>query len=189
MIKILLSILLISSVSLQAMQKENITNDIKKMTKDLIKITLSTDEEFQKRKEIEKIIKPLFNFKIVGKLSLGKRAWSKATKIQRQDYMKYFVISIKNFYINKFSLYKNQEITFLNITTNKKKLILHTIVMDNNIKNKFDYKMYKTKKNGWLVYDMNIAGISIIKVFKAQYKDYLKNNSLDDLIKMLKSNA
>ena len=52
------------------------------------------------------------------------------------------------------------------------------------------YKFYKPKKRDedkdlWLIYDVEIMGVSILKADKAQFKEFLQTKSVKDLMDVL----
>ncbi|MEJ2469219.1 MAG: ABC transporter substrate-binding protein, partial [Campylobacterales bacterium] len=59
---------------------------------------------------IEKEMDPYFDFTLMAKLSLGKEGWTSATPAQRKEYVRLFERRIKDSYMNKIDLYKDEEI-------------------------------------------------------------------------------
>jgi phospholipid transport system substrate-binding protein len=49
------------------------------------------------------------------------------------------------------------------------------------------YKFRKHKKRGWLVYDVNILGVSFIQTYRSQFAGVLKTKTMDELIEDLKN--
>ena len=52
------------------------------------------------------------------------------------------------------------------------------------------YKFYKPKrqkesKHSWLIYDVEILGVSILKTDKAQFKEFLQTKSIYELMDLL----
>ena len=63
-----------------------------------------------------------------------------------------------------------------------------TNVISKNKKEKIEivYKLYKNDKNDWLIYDMDILGVSIIQTYRTQLSEILsKNSNFNDLITQL----
>ena len=50
------------------------------------------------------------------------------------------------------------------------------------------HKLYKDKKKGWLVYDVEVLGVSIVQTYRSQFSGYLKKKSMGDLMERLRSN-
>jgi phospholipid transport system substrate-binding protein len=50
------------------------------------------------------------------------------------------------------------------------------------------YKFHKSKNiDEWLIYDVEMLGVSIMKTYRNQFKEYLATNSFDNLLIKLKT--
>lgn len=49
------------------------------------------------------------------------------------------------------------------------------------------YKFYRSKNGTWLIYDVNIAGVSIVQTYRAQFIEILKRKTVYELIDQLRS--
>ena len=99
---------------------------------------------------------------------------------------------MKKSYSAKIDKYTDEEILINSIKQPKKtRVTLNTSLVSAGDKLEVIYKFYKPKKqiknkNVWLVYDVVIAGVSIIKTDKAQFRAVLKESSIDDLMERLR---
>ena len=59
-------------------------------------------------------------------------------------------------------------------------------MVGNNAEYEIIYKYYDAKDKGWLIYDIDIVGVSIIQTYRSQFKGYLEQNSFDSMIDWLK---
>jgi phospholipid transport system substrate-binding protein len=50
------------------------------------------------------------------------------------------------------------------------------------------YKFRDTKTN-WLVYDIEILGVSIVQTYRSQFAGFLKTNNLNDLLTKLRTSG
>jgi len=165
-------------------------NDIKPQLNQMINSLISIQKQYKeltpmKIAAVEKIINPIFNFNLIAKLSLGKQQWRKSSKQQQLEYLKAFKKNIKLFYINKLSLYNNQKVYIKNMKKSKNKIVVYTIIIDGKDKNQINYKFYHFKKKGWLIYDINIVGVSVVKTYKSLINDYINSHTMNELIKKL----
>jgi len=53
-------------------------------------------------------------------------------------------------------------------------------------KTEIDYKFYHSEKKGWIIYDVIVAGVSIIQSYRKQFTDILQNNNFDKFLKSMK---
>lgn len=150
--------------------------------------TLSKDARNEK---IVHAITPMFDFELMAKLSLGK-VWKTLNSQKREEFVDLYVKRMKNSYSSKLDSYSDEKVAVKSVKQTKKT----RIELDTNLigsKNDLDilYKFYKTKKpirgkNDWLIYDVEILGVSILKTDMAQFKEFLKNNTIEDLMTSIK---
>ena len=165
--------------------------EITKMTKEKVNniITYLRDTSLEKEtrnKQIIAEVNTIFDFKLMAKLSLGKQ-WKKTKKRQREEFVKVFVKRIQQSYLEKLDLYTDEEVIIGDAKqTKKKRAVLTTYLVSEDDKKEMIYKFRKHKKRGWLVYDVNILGVSFIQTYRSQFSGVLKNKSMDELIEDLK---
>lgn len=160
-------------------QKINIATQI------LIKKELSLESKTQK---IFKELEPLFDIPLMAKLTLGKQEWGKLTKKQKLEFINVFNSYMKKSYTDKLSLYNGEAITVKDAKRVKKnRIFLNSEIQGEKETFKVIYKFYKHKKKGWLIYDVEMIGVSIIKTYQAQFQDTIVNNSFEYLLNKLKS--
>jgi phospholipid transport system substrate-binding protein len=191
MIKKLL-IILCFIVTINANEQNDIKTNFRITTDNIIKIIQNKDFNSQTRNDkIIQAITPMFDFKLMAKLSLGKK-WRSLTKEQKNEFIKLYVKRMKKSYSSKLDKYTNEQIVIDKIKQIKKtRVILKTNLISKNDKLEIVYKFYKPRKqqknkNLWLVYDVVIAGVSVIKTDKAQFRAVLKESSIDNLLNKLR---
>ena len=166
--------------------------EITKMTKEKVNniITYLRDTSLEKEtrnKQIIAEVNTIFDFKLMAQLSLGKQ-WKKTKKRQREEFVKVFVKRIQQSYLEKLDLYTDEEVIIGDAKqTKKKRAVLTTYLVSEDDKKEMIYKFRKHKKRGWLVYDVNILGVSFIQTYRSQFSGVLKNKSMDELIEDLKN--
>ena len=135
---------------------------------------------------IEKIIDPFFDFVLMSKLSLGKSGWESATPEQRKEYVVLFERRIKDSYMNKIDLYKNEKITLDPPQKANGRILLNSYIFDKGEKKEVMYKFYRAKDGNWLIYDVDVLGVSIIQTYRSQFAGELQKGSIDVLLQKLK---
>ena len=166
--------------------------EITKMAKGKVNniITYLRDTSLEKETRNKKIIdevNTMFDFKLMARLSLGKK-WKKIKKKQRKEFVKVFVKRIQRSYLEKLDLYTDEEVIIGDAKqTKKKRAVLTTYLVSEDDKKEMIYKFRKHKKRGWVVYDVDILGVSFIQTYRSQFSGVLKNKSMDELIEDLKN--
>jgi len=186
--KVLL-VTLFSISSLFALQKDEIKTVMSKKIDDSISIikkeNLTTK---QKGEEIVKIIDEVFDFRKMALISLGRDAWVSATTEQKKRYLKAFEINLKNSYIDKLGLYTDQKVKVIDLesTFTKKSKVerikLITELIGQSESYTVNYLFYQNREKEWLIYDIDLAGTSIIATARKQYAGLLKQKSLEEMI-------
>ena len=172
----------------QADEAAEITKMAKEKVNNIITYLRDTSLEKETRnKQIIAEVNTMFDFQLMALLSLGKQ-WKKTKKRQRKEFVKVFVKRIQQSYLEKLDLYTDEEVIIGDAKqTKKKRAVLTTYLVSEDDKKEMIYKFRKHKKRGWLVYDVNILGVSFIQTYRSQFSGVLKNKSMDELIEDLKN--
>ncbi len=172
----------------QADEAAEITKMAKEKVNNIITYLRDTSLEKETRnKQIIDEVNTMFDFQLMAQLSLGKQ-WKKTKKRQRKEFVKVFVKRIQQSYLEKLDLYTDEEVIIGDAKqTKKKRAVLTTYLVSEDDKKEMIYKFRKHKKRGWVVYDVNILGVSFIQTYRSQFSGVLKNKSMDELIEDLKN--
>lgn len=139
----------------------------------------------QKRAQIVKLVKPLFDLPLMAKLTLGKKHWPSLSKAQKKQFTSLYSNHLEKAYIGKVDLYTNDKIDFKPSIKKKKKIFVPTQLISKGKVVPITYKFYQSK-SGWKIYDAEISGTSVIKSHQAEYSAILSNGSIDVLLTKLK---
>ena len=172
----------------QADEAAEITKMAKEKVNNIITYLRDTSLEKETRnKQIIAEVNTMFDFQLMARLSLGKK-WKKIKKKQRKEFVKVFVKRIQRSYLEKLDLYTDEEVIIGDAKqTKKKRAVLTTYLVSEDDKKEMIYKFRKHKKRGWVVYDVDILGVSFIQTYRSQFSGVLKNKSMDELIEDLKN--
>lgn len=177
----------IISLNLYAVQEENIVQTMQEKVNEATKILSHKNEPIEKRaKQIFDKLENIFDITLMGKISLG-GYWNTLSSKQQEEYSVAFEKYMKNSYIDKLKLYNNEKITILDAHKIKSnRIFVNSQIQGAKETYKIVYKFYKTRDNDWLIYDVDIIGVSIIKTSRAQFEDIMAHNSFEDLLKKLR---
>ncbi len=167
--------------------KEMLVSKVNQVIK-ILKRKDITDKE--KKEQVVKIITPMFDFNLMAKLCLGKRHWMELSTEKQKEFTNLFVKRLKNSYIDKLSFYNGQTMKY-GTPISKKRIILmpSTIVSKDNQDNiSMLYKFWHSPK-GWKIYDIEVEGISIIKTYRSQFNQVLRNKTIDYLLQELRKSS
>lgn len=187
MLKKILTLLTITLTLGYSVQEQNIQKVMDSKIKQSIQILKNKSfTQKQKEKKVIKLMDPIFSYATMAKISLGKK-WKTLSNTEKKAFRKAFEHKIKYSYIDKLRLYKNQKVITLNPKKVKKnRITLTTKIIGNKETYKIVNSFYKKKgTNQWLIYDVKLAGVSIIQTYRKQFKAFLKTKSFDALLKTL----
>jgi len=135
----------------------------------------------EKSSRITEIVRPMFDFSRMAKLTLGKRYWPGLSKEIQARFTEDFAKLLEESYRNKLLSYTDEKIVYEAPLQVKKKVHIPTYLVSENNKTSIIYKLYKPQ-NCWKIYDIEIQGVSIIQTYRSQFTQILKSGTIDDLL-------
>jgi len=161
---------------------------IKQVTEDVLEI-VRNDRDIQSGNTqkaidlVDKKVLPHFNFPHMTALALGKD-WRKATPQQQQQLTAEFRTLLVRTYSNALTGYKNQKIVYkpFKMNAGETDVLVRTEVLQPGSKAvQLDYSLEKLE-SGWKVYDMTVAGISLVTNYRDQFAQEVRNGGIDGLV-------
>ncbi len=141
-------------------------------------------DQAQKNERIMEIIEPIIDFGLMAKLALGRSNWARLDRTQQEGFIDLFVKRLKSSYLDKSALYCCQVVTFKPGVQKDDKISIPMEIASQNKKVEVQYKFY-TSPDGWRVYDVEIDGVSLVKSYRSQFDEILKNGTVEDLFREL----
>ena len=129
---------------------------------------------------------PNFNFQHMTALALGKD-WRKATPAQQKQLTAEFQTLLVRTYSNALTSYKNQRVVYkqFKMKEGETDVLVRTEVDEPGRKAvQLDYSLEKLDA-GWKVYDVNVAGISLVTNYREQFTQEVRSGGIDGLIQKL----
>jgi phospholipid transport system substrate-binding protein len=135
---------------------------------------------------VESRVLPHFNFTRMTMLAMGKN-WSKAAPPQRKEIEKQFRTLLVRTYYKALSVYSDQaiKVTPLKDLAGNKDVTVKTQVMKSHGQPvSINYSMEKTG-NGWKVYDITVAGISLVINYRSSFSSQIRKGGIEGLLETL----
>ncbi len=139
----------------------------------------------QKGDEIIKVIDEVFDYELMAKIALGKETWNSISEDKQKKFAKVFENKLKKSYIEKLELYNNQKVKILGLKPhNNTRLQLETELIGKDSTYKISYNFYNRSKDAeeWLIYDVDLVGVSIIQTYRQQFAGLLKEKTFDEML-------
>ena len=189
MFSLVLGLLLLSTSAFA--QEDSPDALIKKVTDDVLTI-VRQDKDIQSgntKKAIELVeakVLPNFNFQHMTALAMGKD-WNKATPDQKTQLTEEFKTLLVRTYSNALTGYKDQTVRYkpTKMQGGDTDVVVKTEIVQSGSKPiQLDYSMEK-QADGWKVYDVIVAGVSLVTNYRGTFAQEVSANKIDGLIKMI----
>ncbi len=164
---------------------------VQQVTEDVLTV-VRQDKDIQSgntRKAIELAetkVSPYFNFQRMTALAVG-REWSKATPEQKKRLTEEFKALLVRTYSNALISYKNQKVVYKpsKMAAGDTDVVVKTeVVQPGNKPIQLDYALEK-QGGSWKVYDVIVAGVSLVTNYRDTFKQEMSNSGIDGLITMI----
>jgi len=180
--------IVLASVPAQADEAEQ----VKQLAKDKIQavIALLDDKSLEKQVRNDKIIEtvnPLLDFELMAKLSLGKKHWTGMDASQQKRFLDNFVLRLQESYLEKLDLYTDEKVEVSDAEVVKSRIYVKSYLISKDDKMEMIYKFYKTKEGGWMVYDVEILGVSVVQTYRSQFAGMLKDGDYNAMLKRIET--
>lgn len=164
---------------------------IKKVSDDVLTI-VRQDKDIQSGNTkkamdlVEAKVLPHFNFQHMTALAMGKD-WRKASPEQKKRLSEEFKTLLVRTYSNALTGYRDQTMRYKPVKMqpgDDEVLVRTEIVQPGNKPIQLDYALEKLD-DGWKVYDVVVAGVSLVTNYRDTFSQEVRANGVDGLVQML----
>jgi len=136
-----------------------------------------------RRKKIRLIIKKRFDFWAMSQRTMATN-WKKLSSREKKRFVTLFTRFLVNNYMKRIEAYTDETIEYPKEKIKENRAMVNTVILTKSVDIPVMYKM-RLKKGEWMVYDVVIEGISLIKNYRSSYKEIVKKKGLGELMTML----
>lgn len=138
------------------------------------------------RAEVRKIANGIFDFQETAKRALG-RHWAQRTPQEQKEFTQLFADLLEKSYLGKIELYHGEKVAWNGDTVNGDDATVRTkILTKQGTEIPVDYRMQQ-KDGRWLVYDVNIEGVSLVANYRTQFNKIIQTESYGSLVEKLRA--
>ena len=137
----------------------------------------------ERRAKIMADISHGFDFREMSRRVLG-RTWNTIAAEDRDYFTVQMTKLLENVYIGKLETYSGEEVAFVAERIKGKRAQVTTLIQHQGSKLPIHYIMQK-ENSTWMVYDINIEGVSLIRNYMEQFKSILRKEKYEGLIKII----
>lgn len=138
---------------------------------------------------VEQKVLPHFNFARMTALAVGKD-WRRATPEQQKMLTDEFRDLLVRTYSNALTAYRNETVDYqpFKLQPGETDVTVRTQIHQPGARQpiKLDYSLERNG-NGWKVYDVVVAGVSLVTNYRSSFATEIRNGGIDGLIKTLKA--
>lgn len=188
MMKKPLALLAAACLSLPVFAQQAPNDLVQQVTEEVLEV-IRKDREIQNGSTskvielVDKKVLPHFNFQRMTALAVGKD-WRKATPPQQQQLAGEFKTLLVRTYANALTGYRNQKVVYkpFKMKPDETDVLVRTEVQQpGNKPIQLDYSL-ELRDGSWKVYDVTVAGISLVTNYRDQFAQEVRAGGIDGLI-------
>ncbi len=142
------------------------------------------------RMQIEDEVYHIFDFGEFSARTVG-QGWKNFTSSQKQQFVDAFAELLFSTYLSQIDGYNGEEVFFTSERSNESGTrfdIATELTMQDGRTIPINYRLMP-KNGSWVVYDVFVEGVSLVRNYRTQFQQILSSSSPDELIKTVKKRA
>ncbi|MFO7707750.1 MAG: ABC transporter substrate-binding protein [Desulfobacterales bacterium] len=169
--------------------KTAVETQVQKVISTLAEPVFKDQPRENKIEKIRSIINEIFDYTELSRRTLG-RDWGKFKPEQQQEFVKLFSDLLEKTYADRLLSYSNEKVVFdkENMLNESQAEVFSNVLTSDGKKIPLDYRLI-LKDGNWLVYDVIIEGISMVRNYRDQFRDILAKNPPEHVLKVLRERA
>ena len=151
-------------------------HQVEELTRNILSILNSSEND--KQAAIRSTARDKFDWKRMARSSVG-RSWKSFESKEKAKFIQLFRSLIEQKYLAKIKGENFKDVVIVCLREERlsdTKVLVKTKVLRGDIETPVDYRMVQSKSGTWLIYDVNIEGVSLIKNYRSQFKAILTKN-------------
>ncbi len=164
------------------------TDHIRKTTDKMINIlhdpVLKNNVE-ERRKMLRNAVNERFDWREMAQRSLADH-WKSLSEEEKKEFVPLFTDLLESAYMNRIENYSGDKVNYEDEKVRGNySLVKVTIFTDKQVEIPVVYKM-KKKGQEWMIYDVSIEGVSLVKNYRQQFDSVILSSSYQGLVEKLK---
>tara|TARA_B100000900_G_scaffold398817_1_gene400614 strand:+ start:279 stop:860 length:582 start_codon:yes stop_codon:yes gene_type:complete len=186
----LLVVFLLTTISANSTERPD--DFLKESVKEVSLLVSQNKERFEEdenflRMKMNEVVMPKLDITLMSKIILGKKNWTRMTRLQQDDFVDAFKYKMTSTYMKSITAFDGEKIEFLPYKPGKKANVAFVkskyIMISGDIE--VSYRLIR-KNEGWKVYDIIFDGISLMKNYRADFREHVDKNGVQSLINNLR---
>lgn len=137
------------------------------------------------RKNIRKAVDKRFDWEEMARRTLAMH-WKKRTEEEKKQFVVLFGHLLERTYLDKVEGYSGEKVVYVGESIDDDYAVVNVkIITSKNEEIEVDYRL-RQKENDWLVYDISVAGVSLVNNYRVQFNSIISRSSYESLVQKLK---
>ncbi|HDS17247.1 MAG TPA: ABC transporter substrate-binding protein [Proteobacteria bacterium] len=134
-----------------------------------------------RRQRITEVVFTQFDLPRMAKLSLG-RDWNDLHENECRNFIELYRKLLEKSYIATIDSYANEEVVYVKEIVDGEKAEVLTLVIGNGREIPLSYKLQLGTAGRWLVYDVIIENVSLVRNYRSQFAPIVKKKGFAGLV-------
>ncbi|PYN26945.1 MAG: organic solvent tolerance ABC transporter substrate-binding protein [Candidatus Rokuibacteriota bacterium] len=155
---------------------------------DTVKTESATRQATDRRTELRKLARELFDFEEVTRRTLS-RHWAARSADERAEFVALFTDLLERSYITRVEAYAGENITYLGEAVDASFATVRSrILTDRRSEIALDYRLH-LRDGRWRVYDLQIDGVSFVSTYRSQFDRIIQAESYTALLERMRKKS
>jgi len=167
------------------------TDQIRQTTDKILAIVQSPalkgpDKEEQRRAQMSRVVAERFDWAAMARSALGKH-WAGFSEAQRKEFTGLFSKLVENNYMAQVESYSGEKVLYKGDKVEGAYGVVNVVVV--TLRGREIPVSYRVLQKGgeWLVYDVNVEGVSLVNNYRSQIGSILNSSSYEALVARMKA--
>ncbi len=140
-------------------------------------------QRHQVLQQVKQVVDRRFDYEEMAKRTLPN--WNQLSASQRREFVTLFSELLATSYAEKMAKYAGEKVTFLGDRLEGDQAEVNTVLIRTNDRVPINYRLIN--KGNWVVYDVNIDGVSLVNNYRSQFGRVISESSYPELVKRLQT--
>jgi phospholipid transport system substrate-binding protein len=140
-----------------------------------------------RRAAVRKISEEIFDYQETARRALGQH-WNARTPEEQREFVQLFADLLDRAYFSKIDRYQGEKVRYGAETVNGDEAMVKTTILTRagGSEVPVDYRLHLAGGR-WLVYDVNIEGVSLVSNYRTQFNKIVQTESYASLVQKLRA--
>ncbi len=134
--------------------------------------------------KVVQLFKQHFDLAYTSRMCLG-RHWRKISVAEKDEFISLFSDLLKSTYVGRVDEYSGETVSYKKEMMQGSKSLVKTVVTSKDKEIPVDYKMIN-RDGSWLVYDVIIEGVSMVRNYRSQFSSILQKKKFTELLDQIR---